>query len=229
MLSKTLFGPSDLWPVGSVWNYHAGKPKSVFDNIHWFTDGVNNRYGTTSSAADYARKAELQNYENTRAFFEAWSAHELTQSFGTIFWMLNGVWPSVHWNLYDWYYEPGGGYFGAKKADEPVHIAYDYATRNVYVVNSTLTARSGMSATATFYNIPGITTQSTTSASSLSIPANASTQVMTLPAVSGLSTATGPDAVTHAFRVALIIAAVLAAAAAPLAIVSSSSRPGVRR
>src|ERR671937_881095 len=70
--------------------------------------------------------------------------------------MLNGVWPSVH--------------------------------RNVYDVNSTLTARSGMSATATFYNIPGITAQSTTSASSLSIPANASTQVMTLPAVSGLST-----------------------------------------
>jgi exo-1,4-beta-D-glucosaminidase len=102
--------------------------------------------------------------------------------------MLNGVWPSVHWNLYDWYYEPGGGYFGAKKANEPVHIAYDYVTRNVYVVNSTLTARSGMSATATFYNIPGITTQSTTSASNLSIPANASTQVMTLPAVSGLST-----------------------------------------
>ena len=105
-----------------------------------------------------------------------------------LFWMLNGVWPSVHWNLYDWYYEPGGGYFGAKKANEPVHIAYDYVTRNVYVVNSTLTARSGMSATATFYNIPGITTQSTTSASNLSIPANASTQVMTLPAVSGLST-----------------------------------------
>src|SRR5919108_562946 len=179
---------ANLWPIGTVWNYHAGKPKSVFDNIHWFTDGVNNRYGTTTSAADYAKKAEVQNYENTRAFFESWSAHEYTQSFGTIFWMLNGVWPSVHWDLYDWYYEPGGGYFGAKKANEPVHIAYDYVTRNVYVVNSTLTARSGMSATATFYNIPGITAQSTTSASSLSIPANASTQVMTLPAVSGLST-----------------------------------------
>src|SRR5437870_13850678 len=87
-----------------------------------FTDGVNNRYGTTTSAADYARKAELQNYENARAFFEAWTAHEFTQSFGAIFWMLNGVWPSVHWNLYDWYYEPGGGYFGAKKANEAVHI-----------------------------------------------------------------------------------------------------------
>jgi exo-1,4-beta-D-glucosaminidase len=94
----------------------------------------------------------------------------------------------VHWNLYDWYYEPGGGYFGAKKANEPVHIAYDYATKNVYVVNSTLTARSGMSATVTLYNVPGVTSQFTTSAANLSIPANASTQVLTIPAVGGLST-----------------------------------------
>src|SRR5437588_4592562 len=185
---QKFLSPTDLWPIGAAWNYHAGKARSVFDNIHWFTDGVNNRYGTTTSAADYAKKAELQNYENTRAFFEAWSAHEFTQSFGTIFWMLNGVWPSVHWNLYDWYYEPGGGYFGAKKADEPVHIAYDYATRNVYVVNSTLTARSGLTATATLYNIPSLAAQSTTSATNLSVPANASTQVLTIPAVAGLPT-----------------------------------------
>jgi len=185
---QKFLGPADLWPIGAAWNYHAGKAKSVFDNIAPFTNGVNGRYGTTTSAADYAKKAELQNYENTRAFFESWSAHEYTQSFGTIFWMLNGPWPSVHWNLYDWYYEPGGGYFGAKKANEPVHISYDYATKKVYVVNSTLTARSGMTATATLYNVPGITTQSTTSAANLTIPANASTQVLTVPAVTGLST-----------------------------------------
>jgi EmrB/QacA subfamily drug resistance transporter len=41
--------------------------------------------------------------------------------------------------------------------------------------------------------------------------------VAVVPVVSGLTTAHGPDAVTHAFRVALVIAAALAAAAAPLA------------
>jgi exo-1,4-beta-D-glucosaminidase len=184
---QKFLGPSDLWPIGTAWNFHAGKAKSVFDNIQPFTDGVNKRYGTTTSAADYAGKAQLQNYENTRAFFEAWTAHEYTQSFGTIFWMLNGPWPSVHWNLYDYFYEPGGGYFGTKKANEPVHIAYDYKTQNVYVVNSTLAARSGMTATATLYNIPGITAQSTTTATNVSIPANASTQVLTVPSVNGLS------------------------------------------
>src|SRR5439155_19319762 len=105
-----------------------------------------------------------------------------------IFWMQSSAWPSVHWTLYDYFFKPGGGYFGAKKANEPVHIAYDYFGRNVYVANSTLTGRTGMTATATVYNIPSLAQQYTTQAEGLTIPANASTKVLTLPAVAGLST-----------------------------------------
>ncbi|MFE9654593.1 hypothetical protein [Micromonospora sp. NPDC006431] len=177
---------AELWPIGTTWNYHAGKPRSVFDNIQVFTDGVNKRYGSTTSAEDYSRKSELQNYENTRSFFEAWNSHEYSQSFGVIFWMLNNAWPAVHWNLYDYYFKPGGGYFGSKKANEPVHIAYDYKTRNVYAVNSTLSARSGLTATASVYNIPNLT-QAYTTTVPVTAAANASTQVLTLPALTGLS------------------------------------------
>lgn len=183
---QKFIGPNDLWPIGTVWNYHSGKPRSVFDNIKPFTNGVNNRYGSTTSAEDYSRKSELQNYENTRSFFEAWNSHEYTQSFGVIFWMLNNAWPSVHWNLYDYYFKPGGGYFGSKKANEPVHIAYDYQTRNVYVVNSTLAARSGLTATATVYTIPTLAQAYTTNVP-VNAAANASAQVLTLPALTGLS------------------------------------------
>jgi exo-1,4-beta-D-glucosaminidase len=191
---RKFIAPKDLWPIGRVWNYHAGKPATVFDNIHWFTNGVNSRYGSTTSAAQYARKSELQSYENARAFFEAWNAHEFDgcsgscATFGTIFWMLNGAWPSVHWNLFDWYFEPGGGYFGTKKANEPVHIAYDYFTGDVYVVNSTLTERTGTTATATLYEIPDLARKHATRVTSLDVPANASTKVLTIPPVAGLST-----------------------------------------
>ena len=112
---QKFIGASDLWPIGSVWNYHAGKAHSVFDNIKQFSAGIDNRYGPATGAADYARKAELQNYETARSFFEAWSSHEYTQSFGVIFWMLSNAWPSVHWNLYDYFFKPGGGYFGAAR------------------------------------------------------------------------------------------------------------------
>ncbi|MDX6516231.1 MAG: exo,4-beta-D-glucosaminidase, partial [Gaiellaceae bacterium] len=179
--------PADLWPIGKVWDYHAGKPRSVFDNITVFTNGLNSRYGTATGVADYSVKSELQNYENTRAFFEAWNAHEYTQSFGTIFWMLNSAWPSTHWTLYDFYFKPGGGYFGAKKANEPVHVAYDYFTQDVDVVNSTLSSRAGLTATATLYNLPDLTQRYTTSVPATAT-ANASTKALTIPAVTGLST-----------------------------------------
>ena len=171
---QKFIGPADLWPIGSVWNYHAGKAKSVFDNLTVYTNALASRYGTATGAADYSNKSELQNYENAR-------------SFGAIFWMLNNAWPSVHWSLYDYYLKPSGGYFGTKKANEPVHIAYDYLTKKVFVVNSTLTSRSNLTATATLYNIPNLSVASTTQAT-LNVPANASTPALTIPAVAGLST-----------------------------------------
>ena len=41
---------------------------------------------------------------------------------------------------------PGGGYFGTKKACEPMHIQYSYDDRSIVVVNSTYKPVSGMEA-----------------------------------------------------------------------------------
>jgi exo-1,4-beta-D-glucosaminidase len=177
---------ADLWPQGTAFNYHAGS-KNPFNDIHWFTDAVNKRYGTTTSAADYSNKSELLSYESTRAFFESWNGNEYSKTFATIFWMQNNAWPSVHWNLYDYYLKPAGGFYGTKKADEPVHILYDYFGKNVKVVNSTLTAYNNMTASVTLYNIPTLA-QQYTSQVTLNVPANAATQAFTLPSINGLTT-----------------------------------------
>ncbi|WP_182900842.1 glycosyl hydrolase 2 galactose-binding domain-containing protein [Microbispora sp. H10830] len=179
--------PRDLWPIGSVWNYHAGRPGSPFASIAPFTLAVMRRYGEVTDAPGYARKAELQAYETIRSFFEAWNAHQHVKTFGTVFWMLDSAWPSMRWSLYDYYFKPGGGYFGAKKANEPVHIMYDYVTRDVYVANSTLSARRGLSATVTVYGVPNLTTRYETRVT-LDVPANASTRLTTIPALTGLPT-----------------------------------------
>jgi len=182
---QKFIGPADLWPIGPVWSYHAGK--RPFDTISFYQTPLDRRYGTATSADDFSRKSELQNYESERAFFEAWSGNQYTKTFGTIFWMQNNAWPSVHWSLYDYYFKPGGGYFGTKKANEPLHVLYDYFTGNVKVVNSTLVPASGMTASVTVYNIPSLAPQYSTQAT-LNVPANASTPVFTIPALTGLST-----------------------------------------
>ncbi len=57
------------------------------------------------------------------------------------------------WHLYDYYLDAGGGYFGAKKACEPLHIQYSYDDRGVYVVNSRYDAASKFRAMVHVYDL----------------------------------------------------------------------------
>src|SRR5258706_2134053 len=183
---QKFLAPADIWPQGTAFNYHAGlKPCT---DINWYTTkGLNNRYGAATGEADYSNKSELLNYESERSFFEAWNANKYTKSFGTIYWMLDNAWPSTHWNLYDYYFKPGGGYFGTKKANEPVHILWDYFGQNVIVENSTLSAANNLTASVTVYNIPDLSVKYTNQVV-LNAAANAATQAFAIPAISGLST-----------------------------------------
>ena len=89
------------------------------------------------------RKAQVMAYENERAMFEAFSRNKYAST-GVIQWMLNNAWPSLHWNLFDWFLEPNGSTFGAKIANEPLHVQYSYDDRSVAVVNQTLERRDGV-------------------------------------------------------------------------------------
>jgi len=188
-LAKFL-APADLWPIGAAFNYHSGGAGTPFDNVTAFTKGVNNRYGATSSISDYAKKSELLNYESERAFFESWNANKYTgtdATFGVIFWMQNNSWPSVHWNLYDYFFKPGGGTYGTKKANEPIHVSYNYYNKNVQVENSSLTTNNSMTVSATVYNIPTLA-QMYTNSVVINATANATTPAFTIPTISGLTT-----------------------------------------
>src|SRR5437870_1391666 len=132
-----------LWPIDEYWNYHAGGGQ--FKNIKVFSDALNSRYGMAKDVRDYALKSQLMTYEGERAMFEAYAANRYTST-GVIQWMLNNAWPSLIWHLYDYNLEPAGGYFGTKKANEPVHVMYSYDDRSIVVVNSTYKPVSGMKA-----------------------------------------------------------------------------------
>src|SRR5256886_10562966 len=75
-------------------------------------------------------------YDGQRAMFEAYARNKYTAT-GIIQWMLNNAWPSLIWHLYDYYLLPGGGYYGTKKAFEPVHAMFSYDDRSIAVVNET--------------------------------------------------------------------------------------------
>jgi exo-1,4-beta-D-glucosaminidase len=171
-----MFGGAVPWPIDSTWLYHAASGR--FANFNAFTAALSARLGEPKNAAEFAAKSQLMEYEGERAMFEAYSRNR-GRSTGVIQWMLNNAWPGLWWHLYDYYLRPGAGYFGTKKALEPVHGMYSYDDRSIAVVNDTRNSIAGAKVTArtiSAYGTP-IDVRDTV----VSIPADSVIRAMALP------------------------------------------------
>jgi exo-1,4-beta-D-glucosaminidase len=175
--------PADkLWPINEAWQLHAGGGE--FKNFNIFNQALDARYGAPAGLEDYVEKSQLMTYAGERAMFEAYSQNKY-RSTGVIQWMENNAWPSMIWHLYDWYLRPGGGYFGTKKACEPVHIQYSENDGAVSIVNSTYQAYSGLRAKVDVLNLdlaPKFSREAT-----LDVGPDSSNTMLTLPKIDGLS------------------------------------------
>jgi exo-1,4-beta-D-glucosaminidase len=175
--------PKDhLWPVDGWWNFHAGG--GVFKDLHIFSEALNTRYGTAQSAEDFAFKSQLMAYEGVRAMYEAYSRNKYVAT-GVIQWMLNNAWPSMIWHLYDYYLRPGGGYFGAKQAMEPLHPLYGYDDRSIWVVSSQYEGVKALQLSVKVFNLD--MTETFSQQATLDAAADSTTKVLTLPVIEGLS------------------------------------------
>jgi exo-1,4-beta-D-glucosaminidase len=177
-----------LWQEPQARQYHASAAWSVFATIEPFSTALAGRYGQPKSLADYVAKSQLDNYDNARAQFEAFNAHmdAVNPSTGVIYWMLNNAWPSLHWHLYDYFLNPAGAYFGARLANEPVHIQYSYDTHAIVLVNHTLTREQGLRAVVRVRNLDGSVAWER-SIKGIGLAGNGTQQLATLPALTGLS------------------------------------------
>jgi exo-1,4-beta-D-glucosaminidase len=179
---RAMLPAEHLWPIDAWWNYHAGGGQ--FKDIHVFTEALNARYGAANSAEEYARKAQMMSYEGERAMFEAFGRNKYTAT-GVIQWMLNNAWPGLIWHLYDWYLRPGGSYFGAKKACEPLHVQYSYDDRSVVVVNSYYQPFANMKVVARVLNLD--MTEKFIRDVKVDLQEDSSTRALTLPEIEALS------------------------------------------
>ncbi len=132
---KKMIPADSLWPIGSAWLYHAARHN--FYNLTNYNQAITKRLGKPTDLEDYLRKAQFINYEGMRAMFEAFEANRFKAT-GIIQWMYNASWPKLWWQLYDYYLMPTGAFYGAKKANEPLHISYNYGRRAIDVINNKL-------------------------------------------------------------------------------------------
>ena len=133
---KKMISPENLWPVSKMWNVHCTTSATAMNSMDILTGAMNAKYGEASSLEEYMKKAHALNYEGTKAMFEAFRAN-IPNTTGIVQWMLNSAWPSLYWQLYDYYLIPTAGYYGVKKANNPLQLIYNYKDRSVYAVNET--------------------------------------------------------------------------------------------
>lgn len=140
---RKFMSPNDmetLWTEPEAGLYHMSTSVSSFHDRSIYNKGLFARYGKPISLEDYVLKCQMADYEATRAQFEAYSARQNASrpATGLIYWMLNSAWPNLHWQLFDYYLSPMGAYFGTKVGTRVEHVAYDYQTQSVWLINHSL-------------------------------------------------------------------------------------------
>jgi hypothetical protein len=137
---------SAMWPQGgSQWLLHDFYPRNPFKTA------IDEQYGGATNISEWVSLAQFVNYDAYRGMFEGQSKNRL----GVLIWMSHPAWPSLLWQTYDYFFDTDAGYFGAKKASEPLHIQWNAATDAVEVVNYSAGNQSQLEARAEVLNLDG--------------------------------------------------------------------------
>jgi exo-1,4-beta-D-glucosaminidase len=154
---------SNLWQAPKTNQYHLNYEGTSHKGYHFgtlfnFDTALTDRYGAWSSLSQYVEEAQVQNYENTRAQFEAFIDHANNTplpSTGTMYWQLNKGWPSLLWTLYGFDNDQPGAYFGVQEANRGLHALYALDNGTVTLDNLTGATVSGLSVESKVYSLAG--------------------------------------------------------------------------
>ena len=128
---------NNLFPIDKRWDILCTASSSAMNSLSKLNEVIHNRFGDAKDIDEYLYRADMLNYESTKAMFESFRAR-VPHTTGIIQWMLNGARPGIYWQLYDYYKQPNAAYYGVKKGNAPVQLIYDYHQKAVYAVNETL-------------------------------------------------------------------------------------------
>ena len=162
---KEFIPEKDWWPLptdeqlknddDNVWNKHFfGKEASNANPVN-YKNSVNTQYGESSGLEEFCEKAQMLNLEVMKGMYEAWNDKMWNDAAGLLIWMSHPAYPSFVWQTYDYYYDPTGAYWGAKKACEPLHIQWNASNNSIKVINTTAKDLKGAIAKAIIYDLNG--------------------------------------------------------------------------
>ncbi|MDI9604793.1 MAG: glycoside hydrolase family 2 TIM barrel-domain containing protein, partial [Bacteroidota bacterium] len=179
---KKMLPEEHLWPVDDVWLYYSGR--NQFENLDRFLNAFHARYGHSDNIETFLLKNQVSNYEAIRPMFEAFAVNKF-HSTGVVQWMYNSAWPTLYWQLFDYYLMPNGAFYGTKKAAAPLLPVYNYGDHGIYINNDRLEEAKDLSLHVKVYDIHS--NMLFDRIEKLSVAANSAVKVLNIPELEGLT------------------------------------------
>lgn len=177
---KKMIDPEDLWPVGAAWDSLCTVAGEGMHDTHVIREVVSGQYGEPSSVEEFVARAQAADYTGTRGMYEAFRIN-IGKATGVVQWMLNSAVPMLYWQLYDWYGIPTAGYYGTKKALEPVQLLLQWEERKLYAVNGLASGKGVAKLDCTVRIFDAASREIQSVPVSVSVPEGKSVPVLDLP------------------------------------------------
>jgi hypothetical protein len=140
------------YPLNNTWGYHDACTGNGKYDLYY--NAMVDRFGKPENLKDFSTKMQLLNGSGYRAIFEA-TGHKLNETGGVMLWKLNAAFPSVVWQIYDWYLEPNAGYYFMQNACEQVHIQLNADDSSIAVVNRNYVSKKGLHYSVELFALEG--------------------------------------------------------------------------
>lgn len=129
----------------SVWDYHKyiGYDTSI------------NKYGKVKDAADFARKAQLVNYDQYRGLAEGFTSHMWDWYTGFIIWKTQNPWTAMRGQMYDYYLDPNACLYGLHNGSAPLQVMYNPVDGMISLANNTFKPWRSMMLVVKAYDMAG--------------------------------------------------------------------------
>jgi len=138
------------FPLNNTWGYHdAATGNGRYDL--YFKEMIK-RYGEPKDMEDFCNKMQLMNAIGYQGIFEA-AGSRLNDIGGVMLWKVNSAFPSVVWQVYDWFLMPNAGYYTMQNACEPIHIQLNPIDLKVSAINRTYKKSQGLTATVDVFGM----------------------------------------------------------------------------
>jgi len=131
------------FPHNGEWAYHDATDRPEDTRKYSYYDSLLTRsYGlktTTKNCTveDYTYKSQLVNYDVYRACIESINRQLWENATGIGLWKTNSSWPSLVWQIYDWYLQAHAGYYGLKKAAQNISVQLNRDKNSISILNKT--------------------------------------------------------------------------------------------